>query len=219
MEYGIAEPALAALTVTVGALVSSAAAAGIGLGAYAAAVKPQLTRSHPGHDRPGRRGHRQRGRGEKEYQADLAGLSGPQKTLLTDMTGAKKAFTDWSNSLAGVTLKPLETGLKLVSPLLHDLTPFVKDAASALDGLMTKLSAGVKSNGFKESLQAVEPLVKPLITDLGTAIGHIVVGFGGIIKALFHSTRPSSAASTASPRSSPPGRSPSGTGNTPGSTP
>ena len=179
---GIAEPALAALTVTVGALVSSAAAAGIGLGAYAAAVKPQLTAVTQAMTDQAAAATGSAA-AVKKYQADLAGLSGPQKTLLTDMTGAKKAFTDWSNSLAGVTLKPLETGLSVVSPLLHDLTPFVKDAASALDGLMTKLAAGVKSNGFQEWLKAVEPLVKPLITDLGTAIGHIVVGFGGIIKA------------------------------------
>ena len=40
---GVAEPALAALTVTVGALGASMVGAGIGLGAFAAAVKPQIS--------------------------------------------------------------------------------------------------------------------------------------------------------------------------------
>ena len=91
----------------------------------------------------------------KKYQDALAALSPAQKTFYTDLSGAKKSFTDWSNSLAGVTLKPLEIGLTAVNPLLHELTPFVKEAASALDDMMTKLTNGVKSNGFKEWLQTM----------------------------------------------------------------
>ena len=49
--------------------------------------------------------------------------------------------------------------------------------------MMTKLTRGVKSNGFREWLQQVEPLVKPTIEALGTAIGHIAVGLGGLIVA------------------------------------
>ena len=179
---GLAEPALAAMTVTVGALASSMAAAGLGLGAYAAAVQPQISAvtNVMTLQAAAATGN---AAAVTKYQQALAQLSPAQKTFYTDLSGAKKSFTDWSNSLAGVTLKPLEIGLTAVNPLLHDLTPFVKDAASALDGLMTKLAAGVQSNGFKEWLQAVEPLVKPLITDIGTAVGNIVVGFGGIIKA------------------------------------
>ena len=56
----------------------------------------------------------------------------------------------------------------------------MKDAASALDEMMTKLTNGVKSNGFKEWLQAIEPLVKPTIEAIGTAIGHIATGLGGL---------------------------------------
>ena len=179
---GVAEPALAALTVTVGALGAGFVAGGIGVGAFAAAVKPQIsavtnvmtlqTAAATGS-----------AAAVKKYQDALAALSPAQKTFYTDLSGAKSSFKEWSDSLAGVTLKPLETGLGAVNPLLKLLTPFVKDAAGALNDMMTKLATGVKSNGFKEWLQTVEPLVKPTLEAIGTAIGHIATGLGGLIVA------------------------------------
>jgi hypothetical protein len=118
------------------------------------------------------------------YGLALEGLiKSGYKPLTGAISGAKKEWESWSESLAKPVAAPVIGLLHQVPGLLKDITPFAKSAASALTGLVHQLSAGLQSSGFQDWLHSILPEVKPVITGLGQAIGHIVVGIGGIIKA------------------------------------
>ena len=182
LATGILEPAVAALTVTVGAVAAGAAAAGIGLGGFMAVAKSQIT---PVTKAIQDQAAAMKGgaAAQKTYQADLKALSPVQRELMTSMTGVQTEFKTWSDSLAKPVLTPLIAAMKLVDPLLKDMSPFVRAAAGAMGILVGKLSAAVHGTGFQEWLATMLPLVKPAIVDIGTAIGNIVVGIGGMLKA------------------------------------
>ena len=185
LATGLAEPAVSALGVAVGALGAGVVAGGLGLGAYGAALLPimgrvqELTKiQFAAAD------------GAKLTNTQLAQLAQLMKTtprpildFANALTGARTAWHDWAFSLAQPVLAPLTDGLKLVNPLLHDMTPFVKEAAGALDILVGKMRDAVQSTGFKDWLATMLPLVKPTIVGLGTAVGNIVGGLGDILKA------------------------------------
>ena len=182
LATGVLEPAVAALTVAVGAVAAGTVAAGIGLGGFMAVAKSQIapvTKAMQDQAAAVKGG----AAAQKTYKADLKALTPVQRELLTSLTGVKTEFKTWSDSLARPVLTPILAALKLVNPLLKDMSPFVMAAASAIGVLVGKLSAAVHSTGFQQWLAAMLPLVKPVIVDLGVAIGHIVVGIGGMLKA------------------------------------
>lgn len=194
LATSVAEPAIAAVTVAVGALGSSLAVAGLGLGAYGAALIPvmsqvqQLTKiQFAAAD------------GAKLTTAQLAELSHLMKTLpqpvqhfANSLVGARNVYKAWADSLAGPVLAPLETGLKAVNPLLQQMYPFVKEAAGALDYLanrMLNVVSGSGGHGFQIFLAKTLPLVRPTIVNLGEAIGNIVAGLGNVVEAFLPFSR------------------------------
>lgn len=117
-------------------------------------------------------------------------LLGPiknNKQLKSALTDAENAVFKWGDSLAKFTMPPIFAALKLVNPLLKDMSPFVKAAASAIDVLIGQLSKGVGSSGFAGWLKSELPLVKPSIVNLGDSVGHVIMGIMGI----FHAFNPS----------------------------
>lgn len=117
-------------------------------------------------------------------------LLGPiksNKQLKAAIADAENAVFKWGDSLSKFTMPPIFAALKLVNPLLKDMTPFVKAAASAIDVLIGQLSKGVGSAGFAGWLKSELPLVKPAIVNLGDSVGHVIMGIMGI----FHAFNPS----------------------------
>jgi phage-related protein len=179
---GIAEPAISALVVTTGAAGAAFAAGGVGLGAYGAALLPIM-----GRVKDLTTLQEQAAKGSKAAQEQLDKLLKTTPPAIVEFTKAVKGAHDewekWAFSLAKPVLTPLTHALTLVNPLLKDMTPFVTEAAGALDILVGKMSDAVRSTGFKEWLATMLPLVKPTIVGLGEAVGNIVAGLGNILQA------------------------------------
>lgn len=182
LATGPAEAAISALTGVVGSLSAALVAGGLGIGAYGLAVIPvfsqvsELLKKQQSALTGGKAA-------QAAYQKQLAATPKPLREFAKQLTATQKAYKNWATSLTSFTLRPLTGGLKLVNPLLHDLTPFVQQASLAFAELVRQMGQGIRSTGFTKWMQTMLPLVQPVIIQLGTAIGHVVVGLGGIAKA------------------------------------
>jgi hypothetical protein len=182
LATGPAEAAISALTVSTGSLVTGLTAAGVGLAAYGAAALPLMTQVQL-------LLHKQQlalngtKAAQQAYQRQLAATPKPIRDFATALAATHKEYQNWATSLARPVLAPLYEGLKIVNPLLKAMRPFVREAAAALLDLTTQAVRAVKSSGFQQWLWNMRPLVYPVLTELGKALGNVVVGFGHITEA------------------------------------
>ena len=77
----------------------------------------------------------------------------------------------------------MSQGIGLLPKILSAIQPLLAPVERALSGLIGQLGHGLDSSGFKSFMSALAQNTGPAITKLGDAIGHIVVGIGGILKA------------------------------------
>jgi len=207
---GPAEAALSALVGTVGSLTAAVTAGAAGLLAYGLALKPLLTqagsvvKAQATLDTARARAQAQyagalkAGVGQQtaaaaktkalqaaqaQYNATVGQAPPAVRAFGKELTAAQTAYHNWATSLAGPVLEPLRIGLTIVKPLLHDLSPLAVQAAKALSELALSAANAVKSSGFQQWLKQITPLIFPVISGLGHAIGNIIVGFGNIVKA------------------------------------
>jgi hypothetical protein len=210
LATGLAESSVSALAIAVGSVAAAATAAGIGLAAYSAAAGPVIKQATDamaaqqaldkatttaqanytaaiaaGASPATAAAARTRAltAAQVKYTEAVKGTPAPVMAFAASLTKTKDAYKAWADSLAVPVLAPMTAALKLVDPLLKDMTPFVKEASAAMTELIGKLGAGIQSTGFQAWLADMLPLVRPVITGIGTAIGNIVVGIGGILDA------------------------------------
>ncbi|MFD8199971.1 transglycosylase SLT domain-containing protein [Streptomyces sp. NPDC059701] len=120
---------------------------------------------------------------QAKYQAELAKLTPSARETFNAFLDLKSAFGDWSKSLQPAVMPIFTRALKGLKDMLPGLTPFVLAAADAVQALMDKASAELKTpfwQGFKDDLQKA---VKPAIEGLGVAFGNVFKGMAGIIDA------------------------------------
>lgn len=119
----------------------------------------------------------------KQYQAQLKQLPPATRAFAKELVAAKNTYDDWSKRLARPALAPLRKALTLVRPALQALTPLVRVTSVALSALIDQFARNVRGGGLAQFVNTVLPSVVPVIMNLGHAIGNVVVGIGGIIKA------------------------------------
>ncbi|MCP9997997.1 hypothetical protein LUX34_24095 [Streptomyces werraensis] len=98
-------------------------------------------------------------------------------------TGLRDAFSAWSRSLQPDVMPIFTRALNGMKDALPGLTPFVREAADAIQSLMDRASAELKTpfwQGFKEDLQGA---VKPAIEGLGISFGNVFKGMAGVVGA------------------------------------
>ncbi|MFF9849953.1 peptidoglycan DD-metalloendopeptidase family protein [Streptomyces litmocidini] len=123
---------------------------------------------------------------QDEYLRALAKLTPAQRELYDSIAGPqgiKTAFKDWAESLQPQVLPIFTRGVDGAKASLPGLTPLVIGAASAIQTLMDKASAQLKTpfwQGFKADLKEN---VEPAIVGFGVAFGNIIKGLAGVIDA------------------------------------
>ncbi|MDT0608886.1 hypothetical protein [Streptomyces lancefieldiae] len=120
---------------------------------------------------------------QQKYRDELAKLSPAARATMTAFTSLKSAFSAWSESLQPAVMPIFTRALDGLRRLLPGLTPVVLEAAAAIQSLMDKASAELKTpfwQGFKDDLQGS---VRPAIEGLGVAFGNVFKGMAGIIGA------------------------------------
>ncbi|BDM70607.1 hypothetical protein HEK616_40940 [Streptomyces nigrescens] len=120
------------------------------------------------------------------YRQALARLTPEQRKLYDSIAGPRglrPAFDKWQKTLQPYVLPLFTRGVNGMKKSLPGLTPFVKDAASAISDLQKRASKELKSpfwQGFKKDLQHS---VKPAIKGFGISFGNLFKGMAGIVRA------------------------------------
>lgn len=182
-------PALAPAVTAVGGFAAAFASAGAGIGAFTAAVKPQFAAVTEAADlytkaqEAQKVGGEQAAKAQQAYKDALAELDPATRATATSFIGLKNDFKAWSDSLAGTTMPIFTKGIEALRGALPMLTPFVKDAAKAIGEFAEGIAKGMKTEGFKQGMDALRESMKQTLPAILGTVKNIAVGFGGIIKA------------------------------------
>lgn len=183
---GLGEPLMAGLIVTTMALSSSLVAAGAGLGVFGAVAKSvysQVSGAVSSWNTAQSTTGKASATALASYKAQLAALTPAQQQVAQSIIGAQGA---WQNFVAANTAgvgKVMSQGIGLLPKVFAAMQPFLGPTEKALSGIVSMLGKGLSSSGFKSWISAFSSASGPMLTNLAKAIGNIVVGIGGILKA------------------------------------
>lgn len=208
LATGVAEPLMAGLGVAVGGLASGFVAAGAGIGVFGLVAKQaysQVSTAVQAFNTAQSTTGKAAQKDMQIYQADLAALSPSQQRFAQAIIGAQSAWQAFINRATPGVTQVLNSGLKLLPPLFQAMATFLKPTEAALGTLINDLSRAINpvtqvteavgrfrgettqlvkgGGGFQSWIKAFADNAGPAIVKLGIAIGHIVVGIGGILKA------------------------------------
>ena len=120
---------------------------------------------------------------QAKYEAELAKLTPAARDTMDAYLGLRDAFSAWSKSLQPAVMPIFTRALQAMGRMLPGLTPWVYATSDAIQTLMDKASAQLKTpfwRGFKDDLDGS---VKPAVIGLGVAFGNVFKGMAGIIGA------------------------------------
>ncbi|MFE6530029.1 hypothetical protein ACFVMA_13930 [Streptomyces rochei] len=120
---------------------------------------------------------------QAKYREELAKLTPAARATMTAWTNLKSAFSDWSRALQPHVMPIFTRALDGLRQMLPSLTPFVIEAAAAIQTLMDKASAEMKSPFWQNFRDDLAGSVRPAIEGLGVAFGNVFKGMAGVIGA------------------------------------
>lgn len=115
--------------------------------------------------------------------AAMAALSPQERSLLKDWKGLTTEFRNWAKALEPDVLPIFTRGINLVKSSLPGLTPIVKGAAGAVNGLLDDVAKSAKSPFWTQFRTNLTNLVPTAITGLGKSTGNVITGVAGIVNA------------------------------------
>jgi len=183
---GLGEPLVAGLTVAAGGLAAGALAAGTGLGVFGLVAKGAYSQVSAAVTAYGQAQSTTGAASQKAmatYKQDMAALTPAQRDFAKSLESTQNAWQNFvSSNTAGVT-KIMNQGAGLLPKIFTAMQPFLAPTERALSSIISELSHGLDSAGFKSFIDEMAKASGPMITGLATAIGHVIVGIGGILKA------------------------------------
>src|SRR6266705_371347 len=191
LATGVLEPAMAGVVVAVGGLAAGFAAAGAGLGVFGAVAKTVFTEASKGATAYAAAQTRyasattsaQRVAALKAEKAAFAGMSPAVKSLALQLGDTQKRWKAFTTAAAPGVTGVISKGLGLLPKILASMKPFLAPVEKALRGIIGQLNTGLSSAGFKSFTDAMAKNTGPAITRIARAIGNVIVGIGGILKA------------------------------------
>jgi phage-related protein len=192
LATGVAEPAISALVVTVGALGSGLVAAGAGLGVFGAiagsAVKSmgkqlqQISKLQEKLGTPGQTAA-QAAAIQKQITEAQKGFDEQFGAAAKGIEHFQKAWHKLQDDSQKPVLNIIGRGLELLTAQIPKLAQFLPPVERALNHILDRLSAGFKSKGFDDFLAALAKASGPVTEHLGNALINIAIGIAGIVKA------------------------------------
>ena len=191
LASGVLEPAMAGIVVAAGGLAAGFAAAGAGLGVFGAVAKTVFTEASKAatayaaaqQKYANATTSKQRIAALQAEKNAMAGLSPPVKALAIQLGNTKSQWKKFTDAAAPGVVGVIGKGLGLLPKILAAMKPFLAPTEAALRGIIGQLSKGLSSSGFKSFIDAFAKNSGPAITKIAKAIGNVVVGIGGILKA------------------------------------
>jgi hypothetical protein len=188
---GVGEPLVAGLTVAVGGLSAGLVAAGAGAGVFGlvaksvwSGVSKQISAATAAEEKMATaRTLKQQDADARAFSKTLKGLSVPDRQLVIGAANAEAGWHSFVQSAAGGVASVLVPALGMVPRVLSLMRGFLAPVESALRGVVAMVSKGLNSQGFSSFISMLQRNAGPMITKLAVAIGHVVVGIGGILRA------------------------------------
>lgn len=158
-------PAAVPAAASLAPLVSSAAAGGVAVAAFGAAVVPQIKALSEAseankkyQDSVEKSGARSQAAvtAQAEYQRMLAKMPPAAQEATVAVSGLKDEYQDWSDSLAGDTMPVVTKSMGLFTGLLPKTSGLVRGTSQQLNRLMTLAGGGMQTPGFDRFMQKVE---------------------------------------------------------------
>ncbi|MFC8583227.1 peptidoglycan DD-metalloendopeptidase family protein [Streptomyces sp. NPDC057217] len=123
---------------------------------------------------------------QQEYERALAKLTPVQRELYDSIAGPqgiKSAFKAWAEEMQPHILPLFTRGVDSAKASLPGLTPLVIGTANAIETLMNKASAQMKTPFWVSFKADLKENVEPAVVGFGVAFGNIIKGIAGIIDA------------------------------------
>lgn len=150
-------PAAIPVAAAMAPIAVNTAAAGVAVGAFAAALIPQISAlveaseaEKKYEDAVEKSGQfsKQATEAQTEYARAMAKLPPASRSAAAALSVLKDEYKAWSDSLSQDTMAPFTKGLAIAGGLLPKLTPLVRGTSVELDRMMTLLAGGMESPGF-----------------------------------------------------------------------
>ncbi|MEU3521831.1 phage tail protein [Streptomyces sp. NPDC006654] len=150
-------PALTPIAAQAAVVAAQVGAAAVAVGAFGAALKPQLAALSSAADAQKAYNDAvtkygpassQAAKAQEELSQTLAGMPSATRQAAGAFLNLKSDFTAWSNSLSRFTMVPVTQGISVLDALLPRLSPLVKDTAGQFTRLTTLLAGGINGGAF-----------------------------------------------------------------------
>ena len=188
---GLGEPLIAGLTVAVGGLSAGLVSAGAGLGVFGVVAKSvwsgvssNISAAYAAQQKiaAGATGKNLIA-DNKALAASLKGLNEGQQSLVMGAANDELSWHKFVTSASGGVASVLVPALNLVPRALQLARGFLAPVEGALRNVVQYVSKGLNSQGFGSFIKMLQVNAGPMIEKLAHAIGNVVIGIGGIIKA------------------------------------
>lgn len=186
---GIGIPAIAATGAALMGITAGAAAAGLAVGAFTAAVVPQMSAVSDVADlaekaeEAAAEGGEKAAAATKAYKDALAELPPATRETAQELLKLKAEHKEWSEELAPKTMPVFTKGLNIIRRLLPTLTPFVETAARVFGNFLDEIGRGLQSAGFKQWAADMNAAAGPALTNFLAVIKNLAIGVGGLLQA------------------------------------
>jgi hypothetical protein len=178
-------PMIAAATAGVMGLVSAWAAAGIGVGAYAAVA---ITALVPVFEAVGQiaeaekelanaKTYKEKTAAMEKLKEATKGMSEAQREAVYAVVDFKKYWKDFAKEFEPSVLSGFTLGLDNLKFLLDQLKPLFKEATFAVLGLIESFSVSLRADDMKEIFTWMNTYAGPALQVLGETIGWFFRGF------------------------------------------
>ena len=191
LATGLAEPLVAGMVVAVGGLSAGLVSAGAGLGVFGvtakavwSSVSKQVTAVAAAQEKiaAGATGKNLIA-DNQAIAASLKGLNAGQQSLVLGASNAELSWHKFTLGAAAGVSSVLVPALGLVPRALSLMKGFLGPVEAGLRTVVAEVGKGLNSEGFTSFIRMLQANAGPMIGKLATAIGHVVVGIGGILRA------------------------------------
>ncbi|MET4925461.1 hypothetical protein P3L51_24430 [Streptomyces sp. PSRA5] len=158
-------PAAIPAAASLAPIAAGAGAAAVAIGVYGAALGPQIAamgeaaeaeKAYKDAVEESGRTSQQAVAAQIKYSAAMAKLPPATRLAAAGMSVLKDEYKDWSDSLAGDTMGPVNKGLAIFGALLPTTTGLVKGTSTELDRMMTIAGGAMSTPGFDRAAAKFE---------------------------------------------------------------
>lgn len=115
----------------------------------------------------------------------MADLSPAAKVAAKEFKKFSDAYLAWQKKLEPAILPAVTGGLKIIKALFKPLTPIITGSAKALVGLEKAVAKALGGPFWRSFFKDLAVAAPKAITGFGKALGNIITGVAGIVKAFF----------------------------------